>query len=157
MNWLLVFVPVAIGLNYFAPESHLLIFLAAAIAILPLAGWMGHATEHLAERTGEGLLPRVAGAPRDDAHGVLGQAQIVRRALETQPPRVLGRPFAHDGAEDAMKMKGREARLARQRVQLGSSAGIALDPHQRPQHPLAIARRRCGPPSAWWHLSAGER
>ena len=55
MNWLLVFVPVAIGLNFWAPESHLLIFLAAAIAILPLAGWMGHATEHLATRTGEGI------------------------------------------------------------------------------------------------------
>jgi Ca2+:H+ antiporter len=55
MNWLLVFVPVAIGLNYIAPDHHLLIFLAAAIAILPLAGWMGHATEHLATRTGEGI------------------------------------------------------------------------------------------------------
>jgi Ca2+:H+ antiporter len=55
MNWLLIFVPIAIGLSYFAPDSHLLIFLAAAIAILPLAGWMGHATEHLATRTGEGI------------------------------------------------------------------------------------------------------
>jgi Ca2+:H+ antiporter len=55
MNWLLVFVPIAIGLQYLAPESHLLIFFAAAIAILPLAAWMGHATEQLAERTGEGI------------------------------------------------------------------------------------------------------
>jgi Ca2+:H+ antiporter len=55
MNWLLIFVPIAIGLQYLAPESHLLIFFAAAIAILPLAKWMGHATEQLAERTGEGV------------------------------------------------------------------------------------------------------
>jgi Ca2+:H+ antiporter len=55
MNWLLVFVPLAIGLQYFAPEQHLLIFFAAAIAILPLAKWMGHATERLAERTSEGI------------------------------------------------------------------------------------------------------
>jgi Ca2+:H+ antiporter len=55
MNWLLVFVPLAIGLQYLAPELHLLIFFAAAIAILPLAKWMGHATEQLAERTGEGV------------------------------------------------------------------------------------------------------
>jgi Ca2+:H+ antiporter len=55
MNWLLVFVPIAIGLQYLAPELHLLIFFAAAIAILPLAAWMGHATEQLAERTGEGV------------------------------------------------------------------------------------------------------
>jgi Ca2+:H+ antiporter len=55
MNWLLIFVPIAVGLEYLAPERHLLIFFAAAIAILPLAAWMGHATEQLAERTGEGI------------------------------------------------------------------------------------------------------
>src|SRR5262245_18082204 len=37
------------------PERHLLVFLASALAILPLAGWMGRATEQLAERTGEGV------------------------------------------------------------------------------------------------------
>jgi Ca2+:H+ antiporter len=59
LNWLLIFVPSAIALEHFAPQHHLLVFLAAALAILPLAGWMGHATEQLAERTGEdvgGLL-----------------------------------------------------------------------------------------------------
>src|SRR6185295_9746137 len=38
-----------------APERYLLIFLASALAILPLAGWMGRATEQLAERMGEGV------------------------------------------------------------------------------------------------------
>jgi Ca2+:H+ antiporter len=55
MSWLLLFVPVAIGLEHIAPERHLLVFLASALAILPLAGWMGRATEQLAERTGEGV------------------------------------------------------------------------------------------------------
>ncbi|HYP07579.1 MAG TPA: calcium/proton exchanger [Bryobacteraceae bacterium] len=55
LNWLLVFVPIAAGLHYLRPESHTFIFLAAAIAIVPLAGWMGHATEHIAEKTGEGI------------------------------------------------------------------------------------------------------
>jgi Ca2+:H+ antiporter len=55
LNWLLIFVPVAIALEYLAPERHLLVFVAAALAILPLAGWMGRATEQLAERTGEGV------------------------------------------------------------------------------------------------------
>jgi Ca2+:H+ antiporter len=55
LNWLLVFVPVAIALENLAPEHHLLIFVAAAIAILPLAGWMGRATEQLADRSGEGV------------------------------------------------------------------------------------------------------
>lgn len=55
INWLLVFIPIAIGLEHVAPQQHVLIFLAAGLAILPLAGWMGRATEHLAERMGEGV------------------------------------------------------------------------------------------------------
>jgi Ca2+:H+ antiporter len=55
MNWLLLFIPIAIGLEYLAPEHHLLVFLACSLAILPLAGWMGRATEQLAERMGEGV------------------------------------------------------------------------------------------------------
>src|SRR6516225_2325183 len=55
MNWLLLFVPIAIGLEVLAPERYLLIFVTSSLAILPLAGWMGHATEQLAERMGEGV------------------------------------------------------------------------------------------------------
>jgi len=55
MNWLLLFVPVAIGLEFLAPDRHLLVFAASALAILPLAAWMGRATEQLAERMGEGV------------------------------------------------------------------------------------------------------
>lgn len=55
LNWLLIFVPVAVGLEFLAPESHTLIFLAACLAIIPLAGWLGHATGELAHHTGEGL------------------------------------------------------------------------------------------------------
>jgi calcium/proton exchanger cax len=55
MNWLLAFVPIAIGLEYLAPERHLLVFATSCLAMLPLAGWMGHATEQLAERMGEGV------------------------------------------------------------------------------------------------------
>ena len=55
MNWLLVFVPATIALEHFAPERHLAIFISAGLAILPLAMWMGRATEQLAERMGEGV------------------------------------------------------------------------------------------------------
>jgi Ca2+:H+ antiporter len=55
LDWLLVFVPITVALHYLAPQSHTLIFGAACLAILPLAGWLGHATEHLAARTSEGL------------------------------------------------------------------------------------------------------
>jgi Ca2+:H+ antiporter len=55
MNWLLFFVPVAIGLEVLAPERHLLVFASSSLAILPLAASMGRATEQLAERMGEGV------------------------------------------------------------------------------------------------------
>jgi Ca2+:H+ antiporter len=55
MNWLLVFVPVAIVLRFVLPGWPTLTFLACCLAILPLAGWLGKATEHLAEKTGEGI------------------------------------------------------------------------------------------------------
>jgi Ca2+:H+ antiporter len=55
MNWLLPFIAVAIGLEHFMPDRHLLIFVASGIAILPLAAWMGRATEQLAGRLGDGV------------------------------------------------------------------------------------------------------
>jgi Ca2+:H+ antiporter len=55
INWLLIFLPIAIVLEHAAPERALWIFAASALAIMPLAGWMGKATEQLAERTGEGI------------------------------------------------------------------------------------------------------
>ena len=55
LKWLLVFVPVAVALEYLTPQRHLLIFVMAAIAILPLAAWLGRATEQLADRSGEGV------------------------------------------------------------------------------------------------------
>src|SRR5260370_12402688 len=36
-------------------EAHSLVFGSAALAIIPLAGWMGRATEALAARAGEGV------------------------------------------------------------------------------------------------------
>src|SRR5690348_13622946 len=55
LKWLLVFVPVAAALEFFAHEQYTLIFLASALAIIPLAGWLGEATEQLAHRAGEGI------------------------------------------------------------------------------------------------------
>src|SRR5262245_46497551 len=55
MNWMLIFVPVAIALEFAMPGSHTLIFLSACMAIIPVAGWLGEATEELAHHTGEGV------------------------------------------------------------------------------------------------------
>src|SRR5215471_8476413 len=55
LNWLLIFVPAAILARLLAPTSHILIFVVACLAIVPLAGWLGRATEELAHHTGEGI------------------------------------------------------------------------------------------------------
>lgn len=54
MNWLLVLVPVAIVLRFWPGASPTALFICSAIAIIPLAGWMGRATEALACRMGQG-------------------------------------------------------------------------------------------------------
>src|SRR5918911_2577972 len=56
LDWLLVFVPVAILLRFVpALENPTALFIVSCLAIIPLAGWMGRATEHLAEHLGEGV------------------------------------------------------------------------------------------------------
>jgi Ca2+:H+ antiporter len=54
LNLLLVFVPIAIVLELVHASAEW-IFIASCLAIVPLAGLMGKATEHLAEHVGEGL------------------------------------------------------------------------------------------------------
>ena len=55
MNWLLLFVPLTVALEFLAPDAHTAIFFCSSAAIVPLAGWLGEATGHLAERTTEGI------------------------------------------------------------------------------------------------------
>jgi Ca2+:H+ antiporter len=56
MNWLLGLVPVAIALRFWpAIANPTALFICSAIAIIPVAGWIGRATEELASRVGEGL------------------------------------------------------------------------------------------------------
>ena len=54
LDWLLVMLPVAIVARYFE-MGDLWIFIASALAIIPLAGLMGQATENLAVTLGAGI------------------------------------------------------------------------------------------------------
>ena len=54
LNLLLVFIPVALALELLHADP-LLLFISSALAIVPLAGLMGKATEHLASHAGAGL------------------------------------------------------------------------------------------------------
>jgi Ca2+:H+ antiporter len=55
LDWFLIFVPIAAVLEFTKPDAHIAIFTCACLAVLPLAGWLGRATEHIAEKTGEGI------------------------------------------------------------------------------------------------------
>jgi Ca2+:H+ antiporter len=54
LNWLLLFVPAAIVLEL-VHANPTAIFVTSSLAIIPLAGWMGRATEHISEKLGEGI------------------------------------------------------------------------------------------------------
>jgi Ca2+:H+ antiporter len=64
MLWLLALVPVALVAAKVAPRAHTLLFLLSVLAIVPLAALLSHATESVAERTGDavgGLLNATLG------------------------------------------------------------------------------------------------
>jgi Ca2+:H+ antiporter len=64
MLWLLALVPVAFVAARLMPQAHTLLFVLSVLAIVPLAGLLSHATESVAEKTGDaagGLLNATLG------------------------------------------------------------------------------------------------
>src|SRR6516225_9766700 len=64
MLWLLVLVPVVLVAAKLAPTAHTLLFVLSVLAIVPLAALLSHATESVAEKTGDavgGLLNATLG------------------------------------------------------------------------------------------------
>jgi Ca2+:H+ antiporter len=53
--WMLVFVPVVLIAERIAPSNHTLLFVLAILAIVPLAALLSHATESVAEKTGDAI------------------------------------------------------------------------------------------------------
>jgi Ca2+:H+ antiporter len=52
LNWLLIFIPVTVLLDYVVHPADWVLFTCAALSIVPVAALMGHATENLAAKTG---------------------------------------------------------------------------------------------------------
>jgi Ca2+:H+ antiporter len=84
---LLLFVPVSLGLGL-VHASPTAVFVTSCLAILPLAGLMGEATEHLAHRTGPGvggLLNATFGNAAELIIGFMalraGELEIVKASL----------------------------------------------------------------------------
>ncbi|MGY3235186.1 Ca2+/H+ antiporter [Bradyrhizobium sp. USDA 4448] len=62
--WMLVFVPVVIGVAHIKPDARTLLCVLAVITIVPLASLLSHTMEAVAERTGDavgGLLNAMLG------------------------------------------------------------------------------------------------
>src|SRR6202012_1809136 len=53
--WLLIFVPLVLLGEQLAPSSHTLLFVLAVLAIVPLAALLSHATETVADKTGDAI------------------------------------------------------------------------------------------------------
>ena len=52
---MLGFIPLSAALAYWTPERHIAVFVTSVLAILPLAAYIGRATESLAEQLGGGI------------------------------------------------------------------------------------------------------
>jgi Ca2+:H+ antiporter len=83
LNWLIVAVPVAAVLEW-RHAGPIPVFVASCLAIIPLAGWMGKATEHLAARTGEGV-----GGLLNATFGNMAELIIAIMALHAGHPEVV--------------------------------------------------------------------
>jgi Ca2+:H+ antiporter len=53
--WMLIFVPVVLVATRIVPAAHTLLFVLAVLAIVPLAALLSHATESVAEKTGDAI------------------------------------------------------------------------------------------------------
>jgi len=83
LNWLLLAVPVAAWLEH-SHAGPIPVFVASCLGIVPLAGWMGKATEHLAARTGEGV-----GGLLNATFGNMAELIIAVMALRAGHPEVV--------------------------------------------------------------------
>jgi Ca2+:H+ antiporter len=55
LNWLLVFIPVTLFLEHALPDRPVLVFVCAALAIVPVASLIVQSTEQIALRTGDAI------------------------------------------------------------------------------------------------------
>lgn len=88
LDWLLICIVAALYAEHAHPESHTLIFVLSCSAIVPLAKWLGTATEQIAERVGEGiggLLNATLGNAAELIIAIValkaGQVEVVKASL----------------------------------------------------------------------------
>jgi Ca2+:H+ antiporter len=90
LDWLLVLFPIAVALRVLAPDRAVLIFGAACLAVVPLAGLMGRATEVLAARVGTALGGFLSAALGNAAELILALTALRAGELEVVKASVTG-------------------------------------------------------------------
>jgi Ca2+:H+ antiporter len=88
LNWLLVFLPITLVLEHIGSVSPPVLFFSAALALIPIASLIVHATEQIASRTGDavgGLLNATFGNAPELIIGLValraGYLDMVRASL----------------------------------------------------------------------------
>ncbi len=111
LNLLLVFIPIAVGLDWYG-ASPVMVFAAAALAIVPLAGLMGRSTEHLSTYVGTtigGLLSASLGnAPELIISGFALKAGLVDVVKASITGSILGNTLFSLGLSMIIGGWGRE-------------------------------------------------
>lgn len=90
LDLLLVFVPAAVALRLLAPDRHTLLFAASALAVIPLAGLMGRATEVVAARVGTALGGFLSAALGNAAELILGLAALRAGEVDVVKASITG-------------------------------------------------------------------
>jgi Ca2+:H+ antiporter len=93
LSWLdalLVFVPASVALHLAAPSRHVLVFAVSCLAVVPVAGLMGRATEAVAARVGAGLGGFLSAALGNAAELILGLAALRAGEIEVVKASITG-------------------------------------------------------------------
>jgi Ca2+:H+ antiporter len=157
--WLLVLVPIVLIAAQLAPSAHTLLFVLSVLAIVPLAALLSHATESVAEKTGDavgGLLNATLGNLTELVIALTalkaGEYALVKGsvagAIVTNSLFMLGASFLLGGLKHRVQEYNRAG--ARLHAGLLLLAAIAL------LTPSAIAERDLGAGAGLTHkLSVG--
>jgi Ca2+:H+ antiporter len=89
LNWFLVFVPISLVLEALE-ASAVAIFATSCLAIVPLAGLMGKATEHLAEKLGEGVGGLLNATFGNAAELIIAIAALQRGLIDVVKASITG-------------------------------------------------------------------
>ena len=160
LDLLLLAVPCAIVLRYVgAWRNDTLLFIISAIAIVPLAGWMGRATEQLALRSGAGV-----GGFLNATFGECGGVDHCAGGAEQGSDR-RGQGFDHgvDYRQPSPRARRVDSRRRRALPEAdfqsdgGADFGDLVRPgRHRPDHPDYFSSRGCLAPGRW-SLEAEQR